>query len=325
MKIFTSLILVLAFPSYRSAMAQKQLDVPRIIKLTVGVTKKAHIRPLEIDKDFCSRWIAKYIDSLDPAKLYFLGEDISEFDSYANQLFDLVKTSDLSFYELVLKRFDLRAQSSLKSAIERLDKGFDYSIRESIPLDYADWPNTRAERSNRWRLQLKYDLLVERFHRTANTDPLGFVRSRYQSTLSHCQSFTDEQKLKTFLDAFCSVVDHRHAYITPSQFQSFRGSFVYLNRNTLRIPIAYRGDRAVVRDFNSTLGCSKDAQRIIGREVVAIRSITGTLHHVRGTSAKELGKLVTNAFGKDKLVTLEMFDPLTHERYAVCWPRLPNH
>jgi len=319
------LLLILALLPDCTAIAIDEVDSASITKVAVAVLKRDQITHPNFDLDFCSNWISKYTEVLDPSKLYFLQDDISEFQTYAPKLKGMLASKDGAFFELVSKRHEMRIRTALNAAVKRVDQHFDYEIDENIPLRYEKWPDTLVERTERWRLQIKYDLLVERFHTTKTTDPSEFVKSRYTAILLQFQGLTGQQKLSRDLNALCQAADPHSAYITQRRFNSFFGGT--LGRQSLKsIGLIWhiKNGRAIVVGFAARFKKLENSRSLLGKEIVAIRSKNGKkTHHLREMDLATIYSIASRKFGKDDTVTLEVYDALTSERYTVPWPRLP--
>ena len=132
-----------------------------LLDLITYVLQKGHYEPKDINDDFSVSVFEDFIDVLDPTKRYFLEEDIKEFEQYKFQLDDQIKSTDISFFNLVHDRLMLRMADAKALYREVLDKPFDYAQKESINIDYEKLPfaANKKDLKERWRQQLKYATL----------------------------------------------------------------------------------------------------------------------------------------------------------------------
>ncbi len=132
-----------------------------LLDLITYVLQKGHYEPKNIDDDFSVSVFEDFIDVIDPTKRYFLEEDIKEFEQYKFQLDDQIKSTDISFFNLVYDRLMLRMGDAKSIYKEVLDNPFDYSQNESINIMYEEMPfaASKKELRERWRQQLKYATL----------------------------------------------------------------------------------------------------------------------------------------------------------------------
>jgi carboxyl-terminal processing protease len=132
-----------------------------LLELLTFVLEKGHYSPVEINDDFSKKVYAKYLDGIDPTKRFFLQDDIDEFSKYETQIDDMIKNKDLTFFNLTNSRLLQRMEESRTIYKDLLSKPFDYSIKETINVDYVKLPYVKNKRelTNRWRKQLKLQAL----------------------------------------------------------------------------------------------------------------------------------------------------------------------
>jgi carboxyl-terminal processing protease len=151
-----------------------------LLDLITYVLEKGHYEPKDINDDFSVSVYEDFIDVLDPTKRYFLEEDIKEFEQYKFQLDDQIKSTDISFFDLVYDRLMKRMEEAKGIYKEVLDTPFDYSENESIDIDYEELPfaATKKDLRERWRQQLKYatlgtyDSKMRRINKINKSEPL---------------------------------------------------------------------------------------------------------------------------------------------------------
>ncbi|NOQ92563.1 MAG: tail-specific protease, partial [Flavobacteriaceae bacterium] len=89
---------------------------PEKDKILIGLIryalKQGHYQPHQIDDEFSKNVFNDFIDALDPYKRFFLQSDIDEFSVYKKYIDDQIKNEDLTFYNMVFKRFNQRVFES---------------------------------------------------------------------------------------------------------------------------------------------------------------------------------------------------------------------
>ncbi len=132
-----------------------------LLDLITYVLEKGHYEPKNIDDDFSVSVFEDFIDVIDPTKRYFLEGDIKEFEKFKFQIDDQIKSTDISFFNLVYDRLLMRMEDAKSIYKEVLDTPFDYNEKESIDIDYEKLPfaASRKDLKERWRQQLKYATL----------------------------------------------------------------------------------------------------------------------------------------------------------------------
>jgi len=138
---------------------------PEKDKILIGLIryalKQGHYEPKEINDDFSQKVFDEFVDALDPYKRFFLQSDLDEFSVYKNLIDDQIKSEDLSFYNLVYNRFNVRVNESEKYYSEILKTPFDYEKEELYSVDYEkkSFPTSQGELIKNWQMQLKVSTL----------------------------------------------------------------------------------------------------------------------------------------------------------------------
>ena len=128
-----------------------------ILELLTMVLERGHYSPIEINDDFSKKVYHKYLDNIDPTKRFFIQSDINEFSKYETSLDDMLMNKDISFFNLTNSRLLQRMKESRKIYENLLSKPFDYTIKESINIDYdnVSFCKNKSDLEERWRKQLK--------------------------------------------------------------------------------------------------------------------------------------------------------------------------
>ncbi len=138
---------------------------PEKDKILIGLIryalKQGHYQPHQIDDEFSKNVFNDFIDALDPYKRFFLQSDIDEFSVYKKYIDDQIKNEDLTFYNMVFKRFNQRVFESKTYYEEILKIPFDFEKEEIFSVDYdkKSFSKTQAELIKNWQLQLKISTL----------------------------------------------------------------------------------------------------------------------------------------------------------------------
>lgn len=123
-----------------------------------------HYRNLPVDDDLSSRYLDKYLSTLDPAKSFFFASDVKEFERYRKQFDDDLKSGNLNDGFAIFNRYRDRVVIRLKAIIARLERedlNFDFTKDDelSIDLDDAEWATDQEQANQMWHKRLKSNLL----------------------------------------------------------------------------------------------------------------------------------------------------------------------
>ncbi|MHA7864207.1 carboxy terminal-processing peptidase [Flagellimonas marinaquae] len=132
-----------------------------LLELISYVLERGHYEPKEVNDSFSSNVFDDFIEVIDPTKRYFLESDIREFEKYRFMIDDEIRNTDIEFFNAVYQRLMVRMEEAKEIYKEVLAKPFDYSIDETIEIDYdkQEFAKTKKELKERWRKQLKYNTL----------------------------------------------------------------------------------------------------------------------------------------------------------------------
>ena len=132
-----------------------------LLELLAFVLEKGHYSPIEMNDDFSKKVYAKYLDNIDPTKRFFIQSDIDEFQKYENSIDDMIKSKDLTFFNLTNERLLKRMKEAREIYEDVLAKPFDFNQKEIINVDYEKMPfsKNKSDLKDRWRKQLKLQAL----------------------------------------------------------------------------------------------------------------------------------------------------------------------
>ncbi|TAE65125.1 MAG: tail-specific protease [Flavobacteriia bacterium] len=227
-----------------------------LIELLSFVLEKGHFSPIELNDDFSKKAYAAYIESLDPTKRYFIQSDIAEFQKYELAIDDMIKSKDLSFFDLTYKRLMQRMKESKVIYTNILSKPLDLNDNETINVDYEKLPYaaTMKDLDQRWRKQLELAVLSDITDKEAiqnainseainetseakeekqveKTEPKSFeelektARKTTESNLNNNFSFiaelTREDWFSVYINAIVTQYDPHTYYFSPEDKEKF--------------------------------------------------------------------------------------------------------
>jgi len=154
---------LLALPLIGSSEVEKSdLDVKKISRLVAYHLPAFDLNRLSMDAHISTNAFNLFIDSLDPARSYFLQSDIDSFQEDAKTLHKRLNKGDIAFainaYNILMARIEDR----LAFAEKQLEAGFDTETDEIFLWDRKDasWPADRAAWDDLWRKRLKNEYIA---------------------------------------------------------------------------------------------------------------------------------------------------------------------
>jgi len=126
--------------------------------------EERHYSKQAYDDTLSSEHLDSYIDSLDGSKMFFTAADIAEFDQFRTVMDDQLRKGKLDAGFAIFNRYYNRLTERLETMIKTLPEAvasMDFTVEESFSLDVKsrDWARDEAELDDRWRKQLKNQVL----------------------------------------------------------------------------------------------------------------------------------------------------------------------
>lgn len=190
-------------------------------------------------------FLRSYLRDLDPAKLYFLQEDIDRFEkAYGKRLHELLlRGESMTAANDIYDTYRKRVTERVKQADELLTaNNFDFSKDESVARTRKDaaWPKDEADGREIWRLQIKEAMLSEKLRRETvarlakeqgKPDPLKDekpanekLKLRYERLLHAVTDNDAAEVANLFLSAVAEAYDPHTDYMSFREMDRFSSS-----------------------------------------------------------------------------------------------------
>ncbi len=195
------------------------LDV--IKRLTRG-----HYRKMPLDDTLSSRAFDRYLEVLDPARIYFTAEDIARFEAHRLRLDDMLRDGELQPAFGIYNRFQQRLAEQLAFMINRLEEGLagmDFSGQATVEIDRSEaaWPAGRAAQEALWLARLQNAVLGLRLADKPDDEIAALLTRRYQSQLKRLTQSRSEDAFQAFINALAYNFDPHTAYMSPRRSEDF--------------------------------------------------------------------------------------------------------
>ncbi len=194
-----------------------------VSRLVAIMMKNDHLTKHPLDDEISRRGMDLFIKFIDGRKLYFYQSDIDEFQKRRNDLDDMVAAGDVSFAYTVFNRLLKRVDERLVTINQLLEGEINFEADETLVLD-ADKMSFAAsaeESRERWRKQIKYDMLVLKADKENKEDIRQRLRRRYQSIAKTMHQTDSNELLEIFLMSITSSFDPHSVYMSPVSSKDF--------------------------------------------------------------------------------------------------------
>ena len=137
----------------------------RTALVIVQVLEGFHYTRPHIDDRLSRDAFARYLETLDPNRIFFTQQDIARFDAYRDRFDDALVKGRLEVPFEIFRLFRHKVEQRVTYAIDLLNNhDFDFSRDEEYVFDRENqpWMRNEAGLDDLWRKRVKNDILVER-------------------------------------------------------------------------------------------------------------------------------------------------------------------
>ncbi|WAC11961.1 carboxy terminal-processing peptidase [Dyadobacter pollutisoli] len=218
-----------AVPSVETSMEDDIKPVPAQYKaeeLSTRILSSYHYRKTKLNDSLSEAIFDKYIDAIDHGKLYYLAEDIKEFEKNKDSFDDYLQKRELDvpfqIYNVFRKRY--KERSDFIQTLLKEPKPFDFSADESMNTDRekATWASNTQELNDTWRKYLKSEALDLKLSGKADTSVVTTLRDRYKNRDRALGRIRTEQVFQMFMNAYAESLDPHTSYMAPTSADRFK-------------------------------------------------------------------------------------------------------
>ena len=205
---------------------------------------QAHLSPVEIDDTFSLGVYKEFINSLDGRKRFFTKQDLDEFELYKKELDDMLKSSDLTFFDAITEKIESKILSGKEWYKEILNSPFSFSDDVKIETDFEkiDFAADDEELKARWEQRLKFYTLQE------VTDRLEAQKDLAQDSIKTFEEIEKESR-KEIEDAYDRWYENYELVRRSDRFEQ------YINAITRQFdPHSQYFSPKAKQDFNMRIG-----------------------------------------------------------------------
>lgn len=185
-----------------------------------------HYRELEINDQLSSFMLDRYITDLDPSKIYFLANDVHEFEQFRLVLDDALKSGNLKPGFTIYNRYQSRVIERLTYVIRFIETEFDtldFSKKEEIEIDreHASWPARPLEMNELWRKRVKGTALSLLLAEKPLNEIKTLLLKRYRNKLNRALQNKSEDAFQAYINSLTQTFDPHTQYFSPRNSENF--------------------------------------------------------------------------------------------------------
>ena len=143
---------------------------------------------------------------------------------HKNSIDDYVSTNDYSLIFQIQKIYKNRFHENLKIINDLINSEFDFNKDESIIIDSdkIDYSKTKEEMKERWRKNMKLQLLNQLSSDKDIKVAKEKLKKKYLLSQKRIDEINDEKMLAIFVNAFTTALDPHSNYLTQEEHEDFQ-------------------------------------------------------------------------------------------------------
>ncbi|MGB0449605.1 MAG: carboxy terminal-processing peptidase [Porticoccaceae bacterium] len=205
---------------------EKQSQQTALFREILDRLATRHYHGQKINDELSERYLATYIEMLDPLKSYFLQSDINEFSQWQTKLDDLARRGDVSPGFTMFNRLRSQAVKQLEENIALLesDHKFDFTMDETIVLDGDKrvWHQTAEQRSDYWRKRIKDAMIRLLLNDKEPAKARELLVKRFTNQKKQMEQRDSEDVFQLYVNALASLYDPHTSYYSPRTTENFQ-------------------------------------------------------------------------------------------------------
>jgi len=288
-----SLVATTIFAQQLTKPSEEAAHTARVICTMVN---KYHINHGEVDDTIAPKLFDRFVNLLDPQKLYFVASDIEEFSANRMKLDDQVKSGDVSFAYEVFNRYSDRVSERVEHAHSLVDLPHDFTADEEMTTDSEDlvWAKTQDDISERWRKRVKYEVLTFKLDGKDLKETRDRLHKRYRTIKRSIDDTESSEVLEMYLSSLTHCFDPHSSYMSPETLEEFRIA-MQLSLDGIGAALRSEDGYTFVASVVKGGAADKDGRLEVGDKIIGVGQETGDIEDI---VEMKLSKVVRRIRGK---------------------------
>ena len=196
------------------------------LKELIDVIEDRHYASRRYDDGLSAQHFVAYLDALDPQRMFFDADDISEFSQWRLELDNVGRRGNLDPAFTIFNRYHDKLRQRLEQIIETLPAtlaGFDYEVDEYLVIDHSvmPWAPDSAELDDRWRKRLKNQALSLILADKAMEEIPETLTQRYENQLNRLDQYNAQDVFQIYANTLAEQYDPHTNYFSPRRAENF--------------------------------------------------------------------------------------------------------
>ena len=191
-----------------SAPTGDQATTSRLVYGLLSDSRYAY-RPRALDDALSQDILKRYLEALDPGKVFLTAQDVAGFSKYATTLDDAIKSGQVDPAWAMFAVYRMRVGERIAYARGLLKGGFDFSGNERYEYDreHAPWAASGAALDTLWKQSVKNDWLRLKLAGKKPEEIRKTLDKRYANVLDGVGEIKGEDVFQSFLNAYAASID----------------------------------------------------------------------------------------------------------------------
>ena len=205
-----------------AAPTSDQATTSRLVHGLLSDSRYAY-RPRALDDALSQDVLKRYLETLDPGKVFLTAQDVAAFGKYATQLDDAIKSGQVDPAWAIFALYRQRVGERIGYARGLLKGNFDFSGNERYAYDREDapWAPNSAAVEALWKQSVKNDWLRLKLAGKQPEEIRKTLDKRYANLLDSINELKGEEVFQSFLNAYAGAIDPHTDYMTPRSATNF--------------------------------------------------------------------------------------------------------
>ncbi len=205
-----------------SAPTSDQATTSRLVYGLLSDSRYAY-RPRALDDALSQDVLKRYLETLDPGKVFLTAQDVAGFSKYSTRLDDAIKSGQVDPAWAMFALYRQRVGERIGYARGLLKGGFDFSGNERYEYDRKDvpWAANGAALDALWKQSVKNDWLRLKLAGKKPDEIRKTLDKRYANMLDSINELKGDEVFQSFLNAYAAAIDPHTDYMTPRSATNF--------------------------------------------------------------------------------------------------------
>ena len=278
-------------------------DQATAAKLAYGLLSNSRYpyRPRALDDALSVEVFDKYLESLDPSKLFFTAADVKGFEQWRLRFDDAIKAGDiqpaLTIFTLYRTRVEQRAAYA-RALLKQDIFTFEGNDRWEYDREDAPWAKDTATLDGLWRQSVRNDWLRLKLAGKQPDEIRKTLDKRYANMAKSVEELTEDDAFQTFINAYTQSIDPHTDYLDRRAFERFEQS-MSLSLEGIGAQLQKQDDVVVIRELIPGGPAALSGKLNPGDRIVGVGQADGPMEDVIGWRIDDVVEKIKGKKGTD--------------------------